>query len=172
MDIHSPTDLFFDQLRDLYSVEQQLSRALPALAAETFDPELRRLLLDHSDETAWQRAELEEIFRHHGVPVGGDTSKAMAGLIEGGNSHLAMVSHPGVRDLMMVAHCLRIEHYQMAAYEITTALASGIGFRAEAGVLGSLLELEEDAAAALETLEPRIFDRACEPLVLPSILTA
>jgi len=160
MKTETPRDLFFDQLRDLYSVETQLAASLPRLVTLTASPELRELLMRHTDQTDQQRAKLIGIFDLHGLAPGNDKCKAMEGLIEGGDAHLKEVSEPTTRDLMMVAHCLRIEHYEIAAYGITQRLAEGLGLSTEARILKEILAEEEREALSLRVLECPIFNEA------------
>lgn len=96
----------------------------------------------------------------HGETSGDDKCKAMAGLIEGGTAHLEGVRSPGTRDLMMIAHCIRIEHYEIAAHEFTTLLAERIELLSESVMLGELLAEEMGMADALMLLEPDLFDSA------------
>ena len=47
-------DLYVDQLRDLYSAEQQILVALPKMIAAATDPKLRRKFEKHQEETREQ----------------------------------------------------------------------------------------------------------------------
>ncbi len=160
MKTESPQDLFFDQVQDLYSVETQLVAALPHLLPLTSLPELRDLLVRHAGQTERQRQMVIKIFQDNGVEIGNDSCKAMKGLIDGGYAHLEEVTEPKTRDLMMIAHCLRIEYYEIAAYSITARLAASLNMTGEAGILHEILSEEEKAAEHLLALEPLIFDLA------------
>lgn len=173
METKTPLDLFFDQLRDLYSAESQLADALPVLVTLTTCPELRELLTTHTDQTHQQQARLLGIFDHHGLAPGADKCKAMEGLIEGGEAHLKTVEEPRTRDLMMIAHCLRIKYYEIAAYGITHRLGERLGLANEAAILKQMLGEEEATARGLRILECSVFDLAIQPTtgdenVLPS----
>jgi len=159
----TPRDLFFDQLSDLLSVESQLLRAMPELIALTTHPALKTALEEHAQETERQHRTLESIFVRVGTEIGQDEGKAMVGLIEGGHGHLRGVNEPRTRDLMMIAHCLRVEHYEIAAYEITVTLAERLGYGEEAETLNGILTQERAVASLLKDLEPEIFQRAMEP---------
>ncbi len=156
----SPNDLFFDQLRDIHSMEVQLIEALPRLIKLTGHPSLRELITDRLEEVEFQNADVVEIFRRHQVPPGSDKCKAIAGLIEGGEAHLEAVPHEPTRDLMMVAHCLRICYYAIAACEITHRLAGRLGMSGEAETLEIILSQENDAAEELLSLEFELFEEA------------
>lgn len=153
-------DFFFDQLRDIYSMEVQLCESLPHLVALTTHEPLRALLEGHAHQNCNQIAEIAAIFERHGKSPGNDKCMAMEGLISGGTIHLEGVENPYLRDLMMIAHCHRIEHYEMAAYEITTLLSGRLGLSREPGILSELLADEKDMAAALMLLEPELFEIA------------
>ncbi len=161
-DTVSPQDLLFDQLRDAYSVEDQLCDALPRLVVLASDAALRAAILEHTSETTGHFSELLCIFDRHGISPGNDTSLAMAALIKGGESHLQRACSEATRDLMMIAHCLRIAHYEIAAYEITLRLASRLGFMIEVGILSELLSEEKRMAARLCGMEPAIFELAAK----------
>ncbi len=157
---NTPFELLFDQLRDLYSMEVQLCESMPSLVSLCTNDELRELNSRHARQNSKQIAEIAAIFERHGESPGEDKCMAMAGLIEGGTAHLESVYSPQTRDLMMIAHCLRIEFYEMASYEFTTHLSGRLGLRREAVSLSELLEEEKEMAAALMRLEPDLFETA------------
>ena len=149
MKLNSCIDLFFDQIRDLLSVERQLQDSLPDLLRRAQAPDLRRVISDHIPENRRQRERLEAIFTEHGVRIGNDVSKAMAGLIEGGDEHLAAADDPRVADLLIIAHCSRIKHYEMAGYGFAACLGDCVGFAKEAGILNEILGEERAMHLAL-----------------------
>jgi ferritin-like metal-binding protein YciE len=164
MTITTPTDLLFDQLRDIYSFETQLAKAFPNVWRRSINGELRSLLQSHSVTTEAQAGRVHGIFELYGVPLGSYPCKAMAGLIEGGDAHLASAQTSALRDLMVIAHCLRIQEYQRAAYEITRRIAEKVGFEPVVGVLSAHLSEEMAASDGLRELEPRIFELTREPI--------
>jgi ferritin-like metal-binding protein YciE len=162
----TPRDLFFDQLLDLHSVETQLVASLPTLLArEPYEP-LVALLVSHAEETKRHLNIIASILQAHRIEIGDDKCKAMEGLIAGGDAHLDGVDVPETRDLMMIAHCLRIEHYEVAAYGITLRLAEQLGFREEVALLSATLKEEKEAVVKLSKLEPAIFERALPRVTL------
>jgi len=91
----TPSDLFFDQLRDLHSVESQVILTLPDLAEQAGDPSFRKLIAAHEEDSMRHKDVIVSIFERHG--------KASKGLIDGGNEHLAKTEDAVVRDLLLVA---------------------------------------------------------------------
>lgn len=162
----TPKDLFFDQLRDLHSVETQLAASLPTLLQRVSYGPLAWIIAQHADETTRQVELVTSIFRAHKLEIGSDSCQAIRGLIAGGDSHLEAVEVPQTRDLMMIAHCLRIEHYEIAAYEITLCLAQQLGLMEEASLLSAILAEERSAASKLTEIQPVLFERALAPLIL------
>lgn len=159
----TPEDLLFDQLHDLLSMETQLVEALPRLAPLCTDEALRKLVVSHAVETEQHREIVMQILRANGIEIKKDKCKAIAGLIEGGETHLKGVDAPETRDLMMIAHCLRVEHYEIAAYEITSRLGEQLGFNAESRKLADTLAQETETAESLLAMEPRLFAIAQSP---------
>ncbi len=151
------SDLFFDQLRDIHSVESQVALTLPDLVRLAALPELRDLLEEHIPLTLQQKHRVAGIFERYGQQPGNDESKGMKGLIEGGNEHLAMVVDDTVRDLMLIAHCSRIKYYEIAAYHFTTTLAENLGYYKEAETLSTIWEEERDVSHALHTAAAALF---------------
>lgn len=141
-------------------MEVQLCKSMPHLVSLCTNEELRDLIVGHAQLDCHQIEEIAMIFERRGESPGDDKCKAMAGLIEGGTDHLESVRSPHTRDLMMIAHCLRVEYYEMAACEITTLLSGRLGLMREPGILSELLAEEKHMAAALKQLEPDIFEIA------------
>ncbi|MES2707034.1 MAG: DUF892 family protein [Verrucomicrobiota bacterium] len=162
MKTRTPHDLLFDQLRDLHSVETQLLASLPVLAARADYNPLYELIAGHAIQTAGQAELATAMLQRHGTGPGGDKCRAMEGLIAGGDAHLDAVDVPRTRDLMIVAHASRIEHYEIAGYGIALRLAQRLGLEEEALILESILVEEREAARRLEELEPALFERAQE----------
>ena len=156
----TPCDLFFDQLRELYSVECQLGFSLAKLAAKATHAGLRGLLLHHAEETEHQRVQLSRILAGHGLQAGPEKCKAMEGLIAAADAQLSKSEDLRTRDLAIIAHCLRVENYEISAYGIASRLAGRLGMTVEAGVLSSILCEEDFAMKSLRELECQVFELA------------
>jgi Mn-containing catalase len=161
MSFDTPTDLLFDQLRDLHSMESQLPESLLKIGQTTRYGPLRDVVMEQSDETLRRKVRLAAIFKKHDVSPGHDVCKAMAGLVEGGEDHLALVDDDATRDLMVLAHCLRVHHYGIAGYDIAGRLAERLGLVEDAELLTVLMTEEENAIGHLLALEPELFKIAC-----------
>lgn len=84
MELNSLQDLFIEDLKDLYSAETQLTKALPKMAKAATDPDLKQAFQTHLAETENQIKRLEQIFEELDESPKGKKCKAMEGLIEEG----------------------------------------------------------------------------------------
>ncbi|HUE12936.1 MAG TPA: ferritin-like domain-containing protein [Planctomycetaceae bacterium] len=138
-------DLFVHDLKDLYSAEKQLTKALPKLAKAATNDSLHEAFETHLQETEGHVQRLEEIFGHLSVTARGVKCKAMEGLIEEGQEALEEEMEDDVRDAALICAAQRVEHYEIAAYGCARTFAEQIGNEEAAKLLQQTLE-EESAA--------------------------
>jgi len=138
-------DLFINELRDLYSAESQLIRALPKMAEAASDPKLKNAFEMHLKETEEQVYRLENIFSELGEKPAGETCKAMEGLVKESSEYVKAGGNPDVRDAGLIGAAQRVEHYEMAGYGTARALATRLGLPDIAQILQ--MTLDEEAAA-------------------------
>ena len=157
MGLFSPTfetlrDLYLNELRDLYSAETQLLEALPKMAQAATSSQLREAFTAHLEETEGHVSRLEEIFDALGEEPTGETCKAMEGLIEEGGDYIKASGDPDVRDAGLIGAAQRVEHYEMAGYGTTRALAARLGESEAADTLQATLEEEAEADRKLTAI--------------------
>ena len=122
MTIKSLNDLFVEELKDLYSAEEQLTKALPKMAKAAQSDDLRGAFEAHLKETEEHVSRLEEIFGQLELSPRGTKSEAMEGLIEEGKKVLEKDVEDNVRDAALISAAQRVEHYEIAAYGCTGPL--------------------------------------------------
>ena len=153
-------ELFIDQLRDLYSAENQLTKALPEMAEAANDPLLKRGFQAHLEETKVHVARLEQIFNQFGEKPTGKTCRAMEGLIKEGKETINENATPEVKDAALIAAAQRVEHYEIAGYGVVRTYANLMGHDAAATVLQSTLDEEANTdkkqTAVAETLNVQV----------------
>ena len=145
MKLESLQDLYLKELKDLYSAENQLLKALPKMAKAASSPELRTAFEDHLEETRGQVERLETIFKGLGGSPKGKKCKAMEGLIEEGSELMEQQAEPAVMDAALIAAAQRVEHYEMAGYGCVRTYARLLGHKEAADLLQATLQ--EEAAA-------------------------
>lgn len=146
-------DLLLDELRDLYDAEQQLARALPAIAAAAESDGLRSALESHLEETRNHVKRLEDIFALLGVAATGRHCEGLAGIVREAGRVMARTDLDGAtRDAALIAGAQRAEHYEMAGYGTAAAWARTLGLTEIAASLEQTLEEEKAADQALSDL--------------------
>ena len=138
-------ELFEEQLKDLYSAENQLLKAMPKMGRKASSDKLVKAIEDHMRQTEQHVERLKKIGERCGIKLTGKVCAAMKGLIE--ESQEAMQEgEPGpILDAALVADAQRIEHYEISAYGTARSLAEHLGDKASAKLLDQTLR-EESAA--------------------------
>jgi ferritin-like metal-binding protein YciE len=138
-------DLLAHELKDLYSAEKQITKALPKMIKAVTSEDLREGLQSHLDETEQQILRLDEIFEKLQLPARGVKCEAMEGLIEEGKKALEEDMDEQIRDAAIIAACQRVEHYEIAGYGCARTFARQLGHDEIADLLQQTLD-EEKAA--------------------------
>ena len=142
MKIDSVDKLFINELKDLYSAEKQITRALPKMAKAAKSEELRNAFQTHLEETRGQIQRLEHIFEMIGKAGTGKTCKAMKGLLEEGEETMKETQEGELRDAAMIGAAQRVEHYEIAAYGTVRTLADLMGQKEISRLLQQTLDEE------------------------------
>ena len=137
-------DLYVDQLRDLYSAEQQILVALPKMIAAATDSKLRRKFEKHEVETREQAERLMQIFDDLGVSPSGHHCRGMEGLLLEGDEVLQRQGQipPEVLDAALICSAQRVEHYEIAGYGCVRTFADMLGLDKQAKLLQQTLDEE------------------------------
>lgn len=152
MKLESLQDLFVEELRDLYSAETQLLKALPKMEKAAHAPELKAAFQTHLTETQGQVARLEQIFQALGEKPTGKTCKAMEGLVAEGSEMISENAAPAVKDAGLIGAAQRVEHYEIAGYGTARTFAQHLKNDLAAGLLQQTLREEEATDKKLTTL--------------------
>jgi ferritin-like metal-binding protein YciE len=145
-------EAFVDEIKDLYHAEKQLIRALPKLAKNAANSDLREALDAHLEQTEQHVTRLEEVFGHLEERVKAKMCAGMAGIIEEGSEILGEEFDDDVMDAAIIAAAQRAEHYEIAAYGTAAAWADALGLAEVAELLGQTLEEEKAADQKLTAL--------------------
>ncbi len=137
--------LYFEELRDLYSAENQLLKALPKMAKGASSEELRQAFENHLQETEGHVERLETIFEDLDESPKGKTCHAMKGLVEEGSEILEEEGEESVLDAGIIAAAQKVEHYEIASYGTVRTFAELLGEKNAAKLLQQTLD-EEGAA--------------------------
>lgn len=145
MKVDSVDKLFVNELKDLYSAEKQITRALPKMAKAATSNELRNAFQTHLEETRDQIERLEQVFKMVGQRASAKTCKGMKGLLEEGEEVMKETEEGELRDAAMISAAQRVEHYEMAAYGTMRTLADLMGQHEISKLLQKTLDEEGNA---------------------------
>lgn len=145
MSLDTMQDLLIHQLRDIYSAEQMLTKALPKMQEKATSEDLVTAFRDHLAETENQVARLDQVFEILGERSGGVKCKAMEGLIAEAEELLDEDGNEAVIDAGIIAAAQRVEHYEVSAYGSAKAFAALLGL---SDVVRLLNESQEEETAA------------------------
>jgi ferritin-like metal-binding protein YciE len=137
-------ELLVEELKDLYSAENQIIKALPRMARAASTPQLRRAFELHLRETRGQVKRLDRIGRMLEVKLTGKKCHGMAGLIDEGKEIIQDGFEESALDAGLIGAAQKVEHYEIAAYGTARAHARMLGYRD----IGKLLQetLDEEGA--------------------------
>jgi ferritin-like metal-binding protein YciE len=153
-------ELYIDQLKDLYSAENQLVKALPKMAKAASSDALRQGFEKHLEQTKGHVERLERIFQALGESPKGKTCKGMQGLIEEGSEVTEEDYDGGVLDAALIGAAQRVEHYEIAGYGTVRSMAETLGEDNHVSLLEETLEEEKETDQKLTELAEQINNQA------------
>lgn len=155
-------DLFEDQIKDLYSAENQLAKALPRMSKAASDAALRRAFDDHLEETLEHVERLKQVAEMCDIKPGGKKCAGMEGLLEEGKEVLDEEGEAPVLDAALVVAAQRVEHYEIAAYGNAVVIAQQLGLDKKAiDLLKATLDDEEKA--------DKLLTKVCQSNLFPAM---
>jgi ferritin-like metal-binding protein YciE len=159
-------DVMLEELRDLYSAENQLLKALPKLAKAAEGEDLKEAFTSHLEQTRGHVDRLKKVFELLDEKPTGKHCNGMEGLIEEGQEAIDEDEEGSLYDIGLIGAAARVEHYEIAGYTAVIAMANGLGLSKISQYLDANLS-EEDATRGLleEKLEELIEQSASEPSV-------
>jgi ferritin-like metal-binding protein YciE len=152
MQLDTLKDLYFHELKDLFSVEKQLIAALPKMAKATESEELAAGFREHLEQTKEHASRLETILTGHKQSTRGPKCKGMEGIIAEGVELIQEEAHPEVKDAGLIAAAQRVEHYEIAAYGTARTYAEILGDDQDVKLLQATLSEETQTDEKLTQL--------------------
>ena len=152
MKMETLQELYVEQLRDIYDAENQLMKALPKMAKEATNEELKAAFETHLEQTEEQISRLDRIFEELGEKSKGHKCKAMAGLVEEGKELMEEDADEDVMDAGLICAAQKIEHYEIATYGCLRTYAEMLGFDEQADVRQETLDEDKDTDENLTEL--------------------
>jgi ferritin-like metal-binding protein YciE len=152
MKLGNLNDLFLTELKDTYSAESMLVKALPKLVKAASSPKLQEAFKDHLEETKNQIERLNQIFSNLGVTTKSKKCEGMVGIIAECEEFLEAQGDPAVRDAALIACAQKAEHYEICAYGTCRTFAQFLGDEQSANLLEQTLDEEKKTDKLLTKL--------------------
>jgi ferritin-like metal-binding protein YciE len=152
MELQTLKDLYFHELKDLFSAEQQLVKALPKMAKAASNKELAAGFQEHLEQTKGHAQRVEQILSSHQQTTRGPKCKGMEGIVAEGAEMIEGEADVEVKDAGLIAAAQRVEHYEMAGYGTARTYAELLGDKEGAKLLGLTLEEERQTDQKLSKL--------------------
>ena len=153
-------DVLIDELRDMYSAENQQVKVLPKLVKAAKSPELKQLFKQHLEETKEQIQRLREAFEHIGKKATGKHCEGMEGVLKESTEAIEEDLEGASFDAGLIGAALRTEHYEVAGYHAAIAMAKAQGMSEVVSLLKENLQGEIDAAKGVQAAAKAIFKQA------------
>jgi ferritin-like metal-binding protein YciE len=158
MELDTLEELYVDELKDLWSAENQILRAMPRMIKAANHRELKRAFAQHERQTRGQVRRLERIFRQLGESPRGKKCVGMEGLLKEGGELIRERPDPDVLDAGLLSAAQHVEHYEMAGYGTARTWARLLGREDQAELLQQTLDEEQETDLKLTDLAVRLIN--------------
>jgi ferritin-like metal-binding protein YciE len=162
MKLETLKDLYIHELKDLYSAENQIIKALPKMVEAANNKQLAAGFEEHLKQTKQHAARLEKILTSHDESTRGPKCEGMEGLVKEGDQLIKEDADEEVRDAGLIAAAQRVEHYEMAGYGCARTYAELLGDRQGAQLLQTTLTEESDTDKKLTKLAKSVINVAAK----------
>jgi ferritin-like metal-binding protein YciE len=162
MELETLKDLYIHELKDLYSAEKQIIKALPKMVKAATNKQLAAGFKEHLEQTKEHVARLEKILTSHDESTRGPKCEGMEGLIKEGDEMIKEDAEDEVRDAGLIAAAQRVEHYEIAGYGCARTYAELLGDPDGAQLLQATLTEESDTDQKLTNLAKSVINLAAK----------
>ena len=146
-------DMYVEHLKDVYSAENQIIKALPKIIQTVASSELKKTLEKHLKETEDQIARIEQVFQSLDASPRGKKCIGMEGVLEEGKEAMAEeYAFPDLMDSALIGGCQKVEHYEICSYKDLIHMAELLGDNKAVDLLTKSLHEEEAADQKLAGL--------------------
>lgn len=126
-------DLYIDELKDLWSANDQMQRTVKKLITKAQDQALKDLLTKSVEKIGAHTQLAKDLIEGQGEKLSKEHCKGMQGLVEEATKHTgeeAPKKGP-VRDAVIIAQYQRMTHYGIAGFGTAAAYAKALGLKAD-----------------------------------------
>ncbi len=152
MPMNDLREMYVEEIKDLYSAENQILKALPRMIKAATHPQLKKAFAKHEKQTAQQVKRLERICKELDEKPTGKKCSGMKGILEEGKELIKEKPAKDVLDAGLIAAAQHVEHYEMAGYGTCRTWAQLLGYSRQAELLQQTLDEEKQTDLDLTAL--------------------
>ena len=132
-------DLYTDELKDLWSANDQMKRLLKKVASKAKDADLKEMLQTSQDGIEQHTAVLKELIEAQDEKVSKEHCKGMEGLVSEATKHIVEEGPEKgpLLDAVIIAQYQRMSHYGLAGFGTAAAYAKALGLKDDAKKLSA-----------------------------------
>jgi len=156
MELTNLAELYVDALKDLWSAENQILKALPKMIKAASSQPLKQAFRNHEQQTKEHVRRLERIFSSLEASPRGKKCVGMEGLLKEGAELIREKPDADVLDAGLISAAQHVEHYEMAGYGTVRTWARLLNHGEHAQLLQQTLNEEGDTDKALTKLSETI----------------
>ncbi len=156
MKIKTEQDLIKHKLNDLLSAENQLVEKLPQIAKNVNDKDLKMALNEHLKQTKEHVKRLKQIAKELDIDTKDEKCKGMEGILKEGEKAMDSTDNDVLLDIVTIAGCRSVEHYEMAGYMAFISLLDKPEYKSSIDLLNETLVEEQEADKKLASIVNKI----------------
>jgi len=158
MELNTLKKLYIKELKDLFSAESQIIKALPKMVKAATNEDLSAGFEEHLEQTKEHADRLEKILKSHDETTRGTKCHGMEGVLQEGAEMIKEEADDEVRDAGLISAAQRVEHYEIAGYGCVLAYAKLIGDDDGAELLQQTLDEEKETDEKLTDLAEAVIN--------------
>lgn len=161
MPVSDLKDLYLHTLKDVYTAEKHILKALPKMAKKANSEQLRKAFEEHEKQTQGQVERLEKVFGMVNEKPKGEKCPAIEGIVEEAEMLMGEIKDGETLDAAMIAAAQAVEHYEISRYGTLVSWSEQLDMKDAAKVLNQTLDEEKQTDAKLTKLaESRVNKKA------------
>ena len=151
-------EVYAEEMKDLWSANDQMTRAVQAMAGKASDPKLKRTLEQSVEGIGKHRDTLKALLQEAGAEVAKEHCQGMEGLVREAQKHTGdeAPTSPELLDVEIISQYQRMSHYGIAGFGTATAYAEALGMPEHVGrlkaIVSDIYKADEYASALGESV--------------------
>jgi len=124
-------EIYTDELKDLWSANDQMNRLLKKITSKASDPELKEMLTKSQTGISAHTDVLKELIAGQDEKVSKEHCKGMEGLVTEATKHIIEEGPKKgpLLDVVIIAQYQRMSHYGIAGFGTAAAYAKALGLK-------------------------------------------